>query len=230
LCGDFDFLNYAQVGNNSIVAFLGKPANQYSFAHIQLNGQILSENLIDEPHQFSKTNLNFKIFETEVHFYIQLDSIEYLYDLETRQLNIAENKLLDWTNIMNLNWQLIDEFNSPSGRYEVDFNGGTDLILKDYDSTMVYDLIKQEYLGNWSFGTCTWSTNENCFYFDNSGAVACIWEVNIKEMTLDKIVPEHHAGNPLYLKGTTTPSILYEEDGCLKIVERKEKLTSLFSN
>ncbi|MFY0674043.1 MAG: hypothetical protein JXQ87_11585 [Bacteroidia bacterium] len=92
------------------------------------------------------------------------------------------------------------------------------------------NFINQEYLGNWAFGTGCWSDNDTRFYFDNSGPVACIWEIDFVNRTLDKIVPEHNAAKPNYITGTSKPQVIYYEDGYIKIAERKEQLTSLFSH
>ncbi|MCU4157326.1 hypothetical protein J1N10_15220 [Carboxylicivirga sp. A043] len=77
---------------------------------------------------------------------------------------------------------------------EDDFAG--DLLVPISSET----LISQQYDGSWSFGSGVWNNDETKFYFDNTGAVACIWQLDIAKNTLNKIVPEHEAFNPIFLE------------------------------
>ncbi|MEN8927242.1 MAG: hypothetical protein ABF242_07420 [Flavobacteriales bacterium] len=84
-------------------------------------------------------------------------------------------------------------------------------------------LIDQVYDGDWSFGDAVWSTDNNKFYFDSSGAVACIWELDVPSKTLDKIVPSHSAHSPVYFFDTTD-AIMYCDEKCIFLTRKKIKL------
>ena len=92
------------------------------------------------------------------------------------------------------------------------------LILKE-ESRFSRTLINQMYDGDWSFGKGAWSLDNSKFYFDNNGAVACIWEVDIKNNTLDKIIPSHLANSPIYLFDKTD-AIMYCNENCIYLAQR----------
>ena len=72
-------------------------------------------------------------------------------------------------------------------------------------------LFQQEYMGDWSIGSIIWSDDSERIFFDNAGAVACIWQYEIGTRILRKIVPEHEARSPQFLRYEGREYILYVE-------------------
>lgn len=72
-------------------------------------------------------------------------------------------------------------------------------------------LFQQQYSGDWSIGNIIWSDNSESVYFDNAGAVACIWQYEISSRVLRKIVPEHEAHNPQFLRYQGREYVVYVE-------------------
>jgi hypothetical protein len=85
----------------------------------------------------------------------------------------------------------------------------TGLSVYDKASKEVNMLFKQDYTGDWSIGSIIWSDDNTRIFFDNSGAVACIWEYNIAERELRKIVPEHSARQPYFFRYQNRDYVLY---------------------
>nr|VFJ61194.1 MAG: Caspase domain-containing protein [Candidatus Kentron sp. DK] len=127
---------------------------------------------------------------------------------------------------------------SPNGRYIAAANSGgyADFVLEgaskefrlaigdgkgEFTGISLYDraskqrnvLFRQEYTGDWSIGKILWSDDSARIYFDNSGAVACIWEYDVPERLLSKIVPEHGALHPFFFRYKNKDYILYVENG-----------------
>lgn len=65
--------------------------------------------------------------------------------------------------------------------------------------------------GGWSLSDLAWSERRPVLYFENSGAMACIWRVDLASKVLSKIVPEHIAGQPLAVELQGREAIVYIE-------------------
>jgi len=65
--------------------------------------------------------------------------------------------------------------------------------------------------GGWSLSNLAWSERRQVLYFENSGAMACIWRVDLSGKVLSKIVPEHTAGQPLAVELDGREAIVYVE-------------------
>jgi hypothetical protein len=152
-------------------------------------------------------NSNFIVKNNHVNVFVSNNRIvEYQYDLRLEKLsNVYSQKI---TGNVSSAETFASSFQSPSGKLKVEFMD-VNLILhkmklveNDWDryDTTSDTLISQIYEGSWSFGMGVWSKDETKFYFDNSGAVACIWELDLTKKTLNKIVPEHEAFNPIILE------------------------------
>lgn len=85
----------------------------------------------------------------------------------------------------------------------------TGIALHDRNTDENSVLFKQEYTGDWSIGTIIWSDDGEQIFFDNSGAVACIWRYDLGDRILQKIVPEHDASWPFFLRFKGRDYILY---------------------
>jgi hypothetical protein len=68
----------------------------------------------------------------------------------------------------------------------------------------------------WSIVNPTWSATRPVLYFDNSGAKACVWRVDVRLKVLSKIVPEHEAlsARPVDIFGRE--AVVYLQGGQLK--------------
>jgi hypothetical protein len=70
-------------------------------------------------------------------------------------------------------------------------------------------LFKQEYTGDWSIGRIIWADDSENLFFDNAGAVACVWKYALKSRILQKIVPEHEARAPVFFRFDGREYIVY---------------------
>lgn len=86
---------------------------------------------------------------------------------------------------------------------------GISLYDKKLDSNSI--LFKQKYTGDWSIGSIIWSDDSEAIFFDNAGAVACVWKYTISHRVLQKIVPEHQTRSPFFLRLEGRDFILYVE-------------------
>lgn len=93
----------------------------------------------------------------------------------------------------------------------------TGISIYDKASKEVKILFKQEYTGGWSIGNIIWADDNTRIFFDNAGAVACIWEYRITERKLRKIVPEHSAWYPFFFRYRNKDYILYVDRGNLMV-------------
>ena len=103
---------------------------------------------------------------------------------------------------------------SPDGSLTVKIDYG-DMFLINNNTGSEENFIKiytDSFGTDWCFNNVCWNDNGDKFYFDNSGEIACIWEVDLTNLTIDKIVPEHSAESPVYMDN----SVFYIEKGCIR--------------
>lgn len=75
------------------------------------------------------------------------------------------------------------------------------------------------------FGDMCWHYEKDILYFDNSGYdYRCIWEANITEKKVKKIVPEHNAIHPFFFKIINNEYIAYTEDNKIMIAESPKNI------
>ncbi len=84
---------------------------------------------------------------------------------------------------------------------------GISLCDRKTDSNAV--LFKQEYTGECSIGRIIWAGDSENLFFDNAGAVACVWKYALKSRILQKIVPEHEARAPVFFRFDGREYIVY---------------------
>lgn len=213
---------------------------RYFFNEIDLSGNLLHRSKLNGE-VFNIININNFISNGNGNIYYMLNfesEIVYQYDVSTKKHKIARN----YYDHLNPNYysspkgrfkiyEVIDEkiklnfdklsttyltnsFTSPDNRYSITLNT-YNLELKDNTLGVTYELIKTDFWPSnwyWCFGLGNWNSESDKFYFDNSGVVACIWEIDIKKNTLDKIVSEHDAIMPL----VSNKTIFYIEKNQIK--------------
>jgi len=105
----------------------------------------------------------------------------------------------------------------PTGDYERATRGQnesgefTGLSMYDRRQDTNSTLFQQKYTGDWSIGSIIWSDDSERIFFDNSGAVACIWQYELGTRVLRKIVPEHEAKQPQFLRHEGREYLVYVE-------------------
>lgn len=87
----------------------------------------------------------------------------------------------------------------PSGEAQDDNLLDSETVsLRVFDSatSSPQTIFSQPYDGLWNISHLVWSEDSARLYFDNSGAIACIWYYEIERNELRKIIPEHSALSP----------------------------------
>lgn len=112
------------------------------------------------------------------------------------------------------NYDLYDKYPSPNDSLTVrmDYN---EMFLNNNmydDEYLLINIHSDSYWADWCFNNVYWHDNSKKFYFDNSGEIACIWEVDLERKTIDKIVPEHFAEFPVYINN----AVYYLDRGCIR--------------
>ena len=193
--------------------------NTYNFYFYDLTekGEILEKSKLQNSDYSINNKHNFIITEEAVYYFTKkIERKEFCYNLENRKHFPSSKNILDWNKIED--WKEHSKFISPDKNHSIELTD-VNLIHKDLNNKKIDTLISQQYDGTWSFGTGCWDNNSKKFYFDNSGAVACIWELDLSNKTLDKIVPEHWATSPILMNDSLNTEILYCENGCIKKIE-----------
>lgn len=195
-----------QLTDTSLIVVTFKHAiyNEYRFYEISINGDILHDTLLPYCNypDISDEN-NFEVNEHgNVYYMLDYDSKEiYNYSALSKS-----HELIDYK--MKKNKYRFPssepEFISPDEHYTIILDLH-ELKLRDNNNGILYELISaNKSLNNleWCFGIGSWNDESTKFYFDNSGEVACIWEINLDKQTLDKIIPEHEARLPICIGNT----------------------------
>ncbi|MBN2495933.1 MAG: hypothetical protein JXR96_15180 [Deltaproteobacteria bacterium] len=93
---------------------------------------------------------------------------------------------------------LVPEAVSPDGKHRGRAQDGENIVLTVAHTASGEEdtVLRQAYTGDWSIGHLAWSADSSALFFDNGGAVACIWRYDLKTRALSKIVPEHEARGP----------------------------------
>lgn len=113
---------------------------------------------------------------------------------------------------------------SPDGRYRAEARAGEQIVLTlaDRMKEEKKTVLRRAYTGDWSIGSVAWSPRGDAFYFDNAGAVACIWRYDVRGDELTKIVPAHEAFSPapFTAKGTVWVGFIespWQKTSCARI-------------
>ncbi|MBN1950784.1 MAG: hypothetical protein JW801_06245 [Bacteroidales bacterium] len=133
----------------------------------------------------------------------------FSYNLKKKTFVAEKSSKMDWEKIDD--WRSHRLYDTEDGNLTMELED-TYLSLIDNEAQQNNVLIMQEYEGDWSFGQGAWNDASDKFYVDNSGAVACIWEVDLSKRTLNKIVPDHEASHPVFLE---EGRILYCQESCI---------------
>lgn len=190
----------------------------FMFYEIDLNGMVLHQSSIEgEYYNIADIN-NFIPIDEYIYYQIEIGKDIYCYNNKTKEHSYAEDAYL-----LNLDFKKYNEatgdntFTSNTGDYSVyiDF---FNLKLLDHKNNHTYEFISSDNnmpQNDWCFGVGVWNASGDKFYFDNSGQVACIWELDVKNFTLDKVVPEHEAEIPIIIGEV----IYYCENNLIKKTE-----------
>jgi len=223
LCSEIEsFILVKKVNSHRYIAISSSEINNtYNFYFYDLTdkGEILEKTKLQKSDYSIDNKYNFIITEKAVYYFTKKsERNEFCYNLENHKHFPSDKNILDWNKIEDLKEH--SRFISPNKNHSIELTDvnliHTNLLTKKVDT-----LISQYYDGTWSFGAGCWDNNSMKFYFDNSGAVACIWELNLLNKTLDKIVPEHWAKSPILMYDSLDTEILYCEKGCIKKTEFK---------
>ncbi len=154
---------------------------------------------------------NIRIKDETIYYFIDRDYTGSAIDLNTREVSLGDYFPFEKKPAYQT------EFTSLGGARTVKV-GTISLTVVDNSSGDETVLFEQPYSGSWSIGQIVWA-DDDVFYFDNSGAVACIWKVDLLDMTLSKVVPEHIARHPYYFEGGRGSFVAYIEGNYVKIAK-----------
>ena len=213
--------------DSSLIAITGSFTDSvnYFFNEIDLSGNLLHRSKL-KGNVFNIIGINNFISNGNGNIYYMLNfdsEIVYQYDVSTKKHKRARiyydhlnpdyyslpkgrykiHEVIDEKIKLNFDklstTYLTNTFTSPDKRYSIILST-YNLELKDNTLGVTYELIKTDFWPSnwyWCFGLGNWNGESDKFYFDNSGELACIWEIDLKKNTLDKIVSEHNAIMPL---------------------------------
>jgi len=188
--------------------------SDFYFYELDVNGNVLFKDMLYSADYGCISSRNLQEFNGLIHYFAKdEDEKEMTYNLATKERIKAQDNKLDW-DVIN-DWRKEQLYQSPDGLKTIELSA-TNLTLTTKTETLEY--IRQLYDGTWSFGSGTWNVASTKFYFDNSGAVACIWEIDLENKTLNKVVPEHSASHPVWFMENGKGSVVYCEESYIKIV------------
>jgi len=222
LCSENEnFLLLRKVSNERFIA-IGveeiKDSYSFQFYDFNIDGKILHKSIITNADYSIDNRFNFIIENNSIYYYTKKNDkeITFSYSLLNNIHNETRQQKLDWERIRD--WKEESIYISPNNDISVQLSDVQFIVMRQEQKNDT--LINQMYDGTWSFRQGVWSADNSKFYFDNSGAVACIWEVDLTNKTLDKIVPDHRARAPIYIFDKTD-EVLYCNERCV-YVTRKE--------
>jgi len=223
LCSkDETFLLVKKTKENNLIAVSVKSDTAFYFYELTIEGNILSKYKIDGADYSVLRWDNFLAWENHVTYYNNLNE-NYFIEYDTQTKKHKKTIRPKYFNCAGEEYAvgIVDCYFSPNTKYSIELIN-TELILTTYKKMKpinVDTIISQKYEGSWSFGSGDWNTSSDKFYFDNSGAVACIWELDISNRTLDKIVPEHTATSPIVFENNEDKTtVVYCEENCIKMI------------
>ena len=214
-----EFLLVRPTSKNTIVAIAATPFDSedndsdFFFYELDLNGIVLSRTLLYSTDYSCNISQNLQEFENTIHYFRKKGSKEeWAYDLTTKSHKKSDVLLLDWVTIND--WKKQQYFPSSDGSQMIQLEATNLFHIIGENKTK---LISQPYDGAWSFGTGCWNSAGNTIFFDNSGAVACIWKIDLTTKTLAKIIPEHEAKSPAVMDVNGKMTLVYCEGSSIKL-------------
>ena len=224
LCSeDETFLLIKQTKENNLIAISVNRSKSFFFYELTIDGDILSKYKIEGADYSILRWENFLVWENHVTYYNNNSSEKLFFEYNAITHAHTKDVRAKYFNCMGEEYTIeqMNKYHSPNFNYLIEFSN-TNLTLVTYKNHQLVNidtLISQEYEGSWSFGTGAWNASSDKFYFDNSGAVACIWELDIINKTLDKIVPEHTATAPIVFESNEDKTVIvYCEENCIKMI------------
>lgn len=213
-----DFFYLKNVNKNRFIAISSKVSDlgtkDFYFYDINKLGNIINRQVIFNASLNLDNRYNFILRDSLIYYFLdKTDKQVYVYSLNNLTHKPTNEHKLNWDNIEN--WRMHSIYKSPSNKYSIEFTD-VSLILRNFETKKIDTLINQSYEGSWSFGLGEWNSSSTKFYFDNSGAIACIWELDIVNCTIDKIVSEHWASSPVVMSDSLENEVLYCEKNCIK--------------
>ncbi len=187
---------------------------EFFFYHFTLDQSILNKSKVDGADFHITNQQNFIERNNEITFYHDQKRSKYFsYNIKTHELKSTNTNTTSYSRSYSTHE---NKYVSPDGKKTIEL-GSTSIVLIDNLKHKKNDtLINQDYSGNWSIGDVSWHWNSDKFYFDNSGPVACIWEIDLTNRTIDKIVPNHSALHPTFFIWEGFDYVVYCEDQCVK--------------
>jgi len=212
--GDISYVVFSSVEENDGFTFY--------FNEFDGMGELMSRHELKGGDHSLRDKINMRVEGDYVFYFSTLSGRKANYfSLVSGDHGDTTSNVIDWDR--NKSDNFTSDFTSPSGNKVITFYD-TKLILRDLTDKSTDTLINQEYRGSWSFGQGCWNDESTKFYFDNSGSVACIWEIDIERKTLNKIVSEHYADHPFFFVKDSTSYIAYCENNCIKVATVKTNL------
>ncbi len=164
-------------------------------------------------------------YDSQLYYYnfTPINNKVYFYS-ETKE-HITNTWVFDSKNVKNLGTEKPKELElfSSSNKTGIYYSPDSSMAVKiDFGSMSLINMITKEekplislhpenFKSSWCFNDACWNDKGDKFYFDNSGDVACIWEIDLQKNTIDKIVPDHFAKLPVIIKDT----LYYVLKGCI---------------
>lgn len=217
------FLLAQPTSGNTIVAIAATPFDSgdndsdFYFYELDMKGVVLSKTQLYGSNYSCNLHHNLREFDNAIHYFRKADSKqEWVYDLAAKTHKLADVLLLDWETITD--WKKQQWYPKPDKSQMIHMEA-TNLTLITGENKV--KLISQPYDGAWSFGMGCWNEDGDTFFFDNSGAVACIWKIDLTAKTLAKIIPEHEAKSPAVIEHNGKLKLLYCEESFIKISSSK---------
>jgi len=184
---------------------IAKEGNRLYFSEYNIEGKLLNKHYLHGAKRSIKYNLE-SDYKGTIYYKTQTDEL-FRYSSKNKK------HLLDTS---GKRFPYVSRYTSKNY-----FSPNSDDVITLSDARVDingYDVLNGKEM-DWFLENGCWDKTGTKFYFDNNGEVACIWELNLKEFTLDKIVPVHEAKYPVVF-GT---EVYYAEEDIVKRAIFKDK-------
>lgn len=110
---------------------------------------------------------------------------------------------------------------SPRGRYRTEANYRFEVIdeKSGFPILALPEYLSEHGDNSWAVGAVDWSDDGRYLYFDNHGAMACIYEFDVEQRKLRKIIYAHEAALPVYFELDDRSYIAYVLNNTIRIAE-----------
>jgi len=215
---DYTLKTMRKISDSALIVLTrNSVSNQIQFFEISINGKISHDTILTGNYSDLLDINNFisNADKGRIYYKTNLQGELYCYNYKNKQHEqVLEHDTLNLNFKRFSSWYEDNTFKAKNGLYSVNINF-FDLKLIDHEKDITYDFLTTDFEvpgAYWCFGLGSWNEDCNKFYFDNSGEMACIWEINLVDNTLDKIVPEHEAEMPICIGGI----VYYCENNMIK--------------